>query len=95
MNRTNGRMTARGKVDQMIKGKSRKGQIDVLREYITGSKNGHGAELDVYVEAINRKLSLENNGLSKKAEKHKPDSEGIKKAGELLSAKIALGMAGC
>jgi len=93
MNRqkANGRMTAKEKVDQMIKGKPREKQIAVLNRCIAG--NGTG--LDVHIEAVNRKLSLECNGMSKDAKKHKPESEGIMKDTALLSAKIALGMVGC
>ena len=94
--KTNGRMTASEKVDQMIKGKPRKEQIAVLKDYINKSKNGHGAELDVYIAVVNKKVALECNGMSKKTKKYKPESEGIMKDDvALLSAKIALSMAGC
>jgi|GEM_PF-6890683 len=88
-------VSAREKVDQMIRGKPRDQQIAVLNRYIGENKNSYAKELDVYVEAVNRKVALENNGISKKVEKHKPESEGIMNERGLVAAMALSGSGGC
>ncbi len=97
MQGSNGKhLSAREKVDQMIKGKPKDQQIAILKHYISESKNRYAKELDVYVEAVNRKVALETNGISKKIEKHKPESEGLmNEKGGLVAAMALSGMGGC
>jgi hypothetical protein len=93
--RRNGRMTASEKVERMVEGKPRNQQIAILNHYLAKNKDRHGIELDVYIAAVNKKVALECNGISKEAEKNKPESEGIMKGGELAAGRALAGLGGC
>ncbi len=92
-------MSARARIDKLLKGKSRDEQIRALTMLIELYQSSNSYEhMDRYMEAVNRRAELKNNnGVSKKVSKNNPMEEGIMKdEGIGLMAGMALsGVGGC
>jgi len=82
-------MSASKRMDLWLKGKNPDEQLKRLNLLVSQYKDC--MPMDRYLEAVNRKIKLESNGISKR----KPLTEGIRDSAGLSAAMALSGLGGC
>lgn len=84
-------ISAGRRMDEWLKGKTPKEQLKRLKSLLNLYQSKTDVPMDRYIEAVNRKVSLESNGISKK----NPMTEGLMKKCDLATAIALSGSGGC
>ena len=79
------------RMDKWLEGKTPKEQLNRVSRLLELYKSETDVPIDRYIEAVNRKISLERNGISKK----KPMAEGPVDSQGLVAARCLSGTGGC